>query len=65
MTYTATGGDLAGQGAWTRTADGGMFGRGITIHLGTGNDVGTIASVRGGRSLPRRSTRPSPPLYGN
>ena len=25
-----------------------MFGRGITIHLGTGNDVGTIASVRGG-----------------
>ncbi len=48
MTYAATGGDLAGQGAWTRGADGGMFGRGITIHLGTGNDVGTIASVLGG-----------------
>ncbi len=48
MTYTATGGDLAGQGAWTRLHDAGMFGRGITIHLGTGSDSGTIDSVRGG-----------------
>ena len=48
MTYTATGGDLAGQGDWTRLHDAGMFGRGITIHLGTGSDNGTIDSVRGG-----------------
>ena len=46
--YTSTLGDLAGQGSWTLGNDVGMFGRGITIHLGTGSDQGTIESVRGG-----------------
>ena len=48
ITYGTTGGDIAGQGFWTRGADVGMFGRGITVHLGTGDDSGTIESVLGG-----------------
>jgi Ca2+-binding RTX toxin-like protein len=48
IAYTATGGDLAGQGKWTLLHDAGMFGRGITVHAGTGGDTITIASVRGG-----------------
>ena len=51
--YVSTGGDLAGQGKWTRfpgsgLLGSGLFGRGITIHAGTGNDGITIQSVRGG-----------------
>jgi Ca2+-binding RTX toxin-like protein len=46
--YTATGGDLAGQGAWTQVADSGLFGRGISVFLGSGGNTGTISSVRGG-----------------
>ncbi|MBY5161789.1 choice-of-anchor D domain-containing protein [Salsipaludibacter albus] len=48
ITYGTTGGDVSGQGFWTRGADVGMFGRGITVHLGTGADVGTVESVLGG-----------------
>ncbi|HET7305708.1 MAG TPA: hypothetical protein VFJ12_14290 [Segeticoccus sp.] len=48
ITYTSTGGELAGQGRWTRVADSGLFGRGISVFLGSGGDRGTIASVRGG-----------------
>ncbi len=48
VSWTATGGDLAGQGYWATRADTGMFGRGITLHLGTGADRGSITSVRGG-----------------
>ena len=46
--YTSTGGDLAGQGAWTRRADSGLFGHGISIFLGYGGNTGRIDSVRGG-----------------
>ena len=46
--YTSTGGDLAGQGVWTQSADSGLFGRGISIFLGSGGNTGTIGSVRGG-----------------
>jgi Ca2+-binding RTX toxin-like protein len=46
--YVSTAGDLAGQGAWTLLHDSGMFGRGITVHAGTGADHVTISSVRGG-----------------
>ena len=46
--YTSTGGDLAGQGAWTQSADSGLFGHGISIFLGSGGNTGRIDSVRGG-----------------
>ena len=50
ITYTSTTGDLAGQGHWTTLQDGdaGLFGRGITVHLGTGSDSGNVTNVRGG-----------------
>ncbi len=48
ISYTSTGGDLAGQGAWTLEADSGLFGRGISIFLGSGGNTGRIDSVRGG-----------------
>ncbi|GAA1929006.1 hypothetical protein [Nocardioides marmoribigeumensis] len=46
--YTSTGGDLAGQGVWTTSADSGLFGRGISVFLGSGGNTGRIDSVRGG-----------------
>jgi Ca2+-binding RTX toxin-like protein len=46
--YTSTGGDLAGQGVWAQAADSGLFGRGISVFLGSGGNTGTISSVRGG-----------------
>ncbi|HET7352029.1 MAG TPA: hypothetical protein VFJ28_13915 [Marmoricola sp.] len=46
--YTATGGDLAGQGVWTQSADSGLFGRGISVFLGSGGNTGTIGSILGG-----------------
>ena len=46
--YTSTGGDLAGQGAWTQSADSGLFGHGISFFLGSGGNTGVISSVLGG-----------------
>ena len=46
--YTSTDGDLAGQGDWTLEADSGLFGRGISVFLGSGGNTGVIGSVRGG-----------------
>ena len=46
--YTSTGGDLAGQGVWAQLKDSGLFGRGISIFLGSGGNTGRIDSIRGG-----------------
>ncbi|HEX7167002.1 MAG TPA: Calx-beta domain-containing protein [Acidimicrobiales bacterium] len=50
ITYSATDatGDLAGQGYWTQQGDSGLFGRGVNVYFGQGNDVVTVNSVDGG-----------------
>ncbi len=47
IAYAATGGDLAGQGYWTRLADSGLFGRGVNVYGGSGGNTFTITSVLG------------------
>ena len=39
INYLATGGDFSGQGAWARSADRGLFGRGINIYAGAGGNT--------------------------
>jgi Ca2+-binding RTX toxin-like protein len=51
ISWTATGGDLAGQGSWTTRADSGLFGHGVMVMLGSGGNTGTITSVRGGANV--------------
>ena len=48
ITYISAQGDLAGQGAWTTYADSGLFGRGVSVFLGSGGNTGTIGRIRGG-----------------
>ena len=45
ITYDALAGDLGGQGYWTRTADAGLFGRGINVYGGRGGNTYTVTSV--------------------
>jgi Ca2+-binding RTX toxin-like protein len=45
ITYRATGGDVAGQGAWTRVADLGLFGRGVNLHGGSGGNTFTVTGL--------------------
>jgi len=52
INYLATAGDLGGQGYWTRTADSGLFGRGINIYGGLGGNTYTVTSVHTSAVLP-------------
>lgn len=52
ISYSATNGDLAGQGTWALLHDGGLFGRGITIYGGGGGNTFTITSVLGSDMTP-------------
>jgi hypothetical protein len=70
ITYVATGGDLAGQGNWALlpgagAGGSGLFGRGITVHAGTGADEITISSVLGGATASSPLQMTITTLYAN
>jgi hypothetical protein len=49
INYVATGGDFSGQGAWARSADRGLFGRGINIYAGAGgNTINVLGTASAG-----------------
>ena len=52
ITWAATGGDLGGQGHWTRLHDAGLYGRGINVYGGSGGNTFTVPSVTVSAVLP-------------